>query len=50
MVEEESFRHPPLVILNSFAGEGNHIKLMTTTFQNMFPSINLSTVKLSATK
>ncbi|XP_019544818.1 protein Peter pan [Aedes albopictus] len=49
-VDEESFHTPPLVILNSFSGEGRHLKLMASTFQNMFPPINLSTVKLSSLK
>lgn len=43
-VEEGAFQQPPLVILNSFTGEGNHMKLMANTFQNMFPAINLTTV------
>lgn len=49
-VDEESFHTAPLVILNSFSGEGRHLKLMASTFQNMFPPINLSTVKLSSLK
>lgn len=49
-VEEGSFQHPPLVILNSFSGEGNQMKLMANTFQNMFPPLNLTTMKLSAIK
>ncbi|XP_055633922.1 protein Peter pan [Toxorhynchites rutilus septentrionalis] len=49
-VDEESFQTAPLVILNSFSGEGRHLKLMASTFQNMFPPINLSTVKLSSLK
>ncbi|CAO1431401.1 unnamed protein product [Diamesa serratosioi] len=49
-VEESSFKSPPLVILNSFSGEGNHMKLMASTFQNMFPPLNLTTIKLSAIK
>ncbi|XP_058463620.1 protein Peter pan [Malaya genurostris] len=49
-VDEESFQTAPLVILNSFSGEGRHLKLMAITFQNMFPPINLSTVKLSSLK
>lgn len=43
-VDEESFRTAPLVILNNFTGEGKHLKLMSTTFQNMYPTINLATV------
>lgn len=49
-VEETSFQHAPLVILNSFSGEGNHMKLMAQTFQNMFPPLNLTTLKLSTIK
>lgn len=49
-VEEGSFQHPPLVILNSFSGEGNHMKLMANTFQNMFPPLNLTTMKLASIK
>jgi ribosome biogenesis protein SSF1/2 len=48
IVEEGAFKHPPLVILNSFSGEGNQMKLMANTFQNMFPPLNLTTMKLSA--
>lgn len=49
-VEEGSFQQPPLVILNSFSGDGNHMKLMANTFQNMFPALNLTTMKLSSIK
>lgn len=49
-VEEGSFQTPPLVILNSFSGEGNHMKLMANSFQNMFPPLNLTTMKLAAIK
>lgn len=45
--DEDSFINSPLVILNNFTGEGNHIKLMAHTFQNMFPSINVATVSKS---
>uniref|UniRef100_T1GU79 Brix domain-containing protein n=1 Tax=Megaselia scalaris TaxID=36166 RepID=T1GU79_MEGSC len=49
-VNENIFKHSPLVIMNNFAGEGKHLKLMATTFQNMFPSINLATVSLHTIK
>ncbi|XP_055325773.1 protein Peter pan-like [Sitodiplosis mosellana] len=45
-----AFKHAPLVILNNFTGEGNHLKLMANTFQNLFPTINLPTVNLSTIK
>lgn len=45
-VNDEAFHHAPVVILNGFSGEGRHLKLMAATFQNMFPPINLSTIKL----
>nr|CAG4651776.1 EOG090X0508 [Triops cancriformis] len=41
------FKTWPLVVLNNFSGEGMHMKLMSSMFQNMFPSINVATVKLS---
>lgn len=49
-VDDECFNKSPVVILNGFSGEGRHLKLMTATFQNMFPPINLSTVKLTNIK
>ncbi|XP_014208965.1 protein Peter pan [Copidosoma floridanum] len=47
LVFEQAFKHSPLVVLNKFSGEGMQLKLMTTMFQNMFPTINLATVNLS---
>ncbi|XP_046488057.1 protein Peter pan [Neodiprion pinetum] len=47
MVFEEAFKHSPLMVLNNFSGEGMQMKLMTSMFQNMFPTINLTTVNLS---
>ncbi|KAJ2080477.1 rRNA-binding ribosome biosynthesis protein [Coemansia sp. RSA 988] len=43
------YNNSPLIILNNFAGEsrGNEFKLMTAMLQNMFPSINPSTMRLS---
>ena len=38
----------PLVVLNNFGqGAKNHLKLVSTTFQNIFPTINLQTVRLA---
>ncbi|XP_026727183.1 protein Peter pan [Trichoplusia ni] len=45
-VTMRAFQHAPLIVLNSFSGEGMHMKLMATMFQNMFPTINITTVKL----
>ncbi|OWR54129.1 Suppressor of SWI4 1 protein, partial [Danaus plexippus plexippus] len=45
-VIEKAFKNAPLIVLNSFSGEGMHMKLMATMFQNMFPTINITTVKL----
>lgn len=44
LVVEEAFKHSPLIILNSFSGEGMQMKLMASMFQNMFPTINLNNV------
>lgn len=38
------FLTSPLLVLNNFNQEGKQFKLMTTMFQNMFPSINVQTV------
>ncbi|XP_045496511.1 protein Peter pan [Colias croceus] len=45
-VNARAFQNAPLIVLNSFSGEGMHMKLMATMFQNMFPTINITTVKL----
>lgn len=47
MVFEEAFKNSPLIVLNNFSGEGMQMKLMASMFQNMFPTINLTTVNLS---
>lgn len=47
LVFEEAFKNAPLVVLNNFSGEGMHLKLIASTFQNMFPAINLTRVDLS---
>ncbi|XP_062122836.1 LOW QUALITY PROTEIN: protein Peter pan [Drosophila sulfurigaster albostrigata] len=46
MIDVDHFKHAPLVIMNNFSGDGKHLKLMATTFQNMFPSINLAQVNI----
>lgn len=49
-VVEEAFQHSPLIVLNSFSGEGMQMKLMASMFQNMFPTINLNNVDLNTVK
>ncbi|XP_078604528.1 suppressor of SWI4 1 homolog isoform X1 [Branchiostoma floridae x Branchiostoma japonicum] len=44
------FQHSPLLVLNNLAREGMHFKLMSTMFQNMFPSINIHRLKLNTIK
>jgi ribosome biogenesis protein SSF1/2 len=46
---EAAFRAPPLVVLNNFGTEP-HMKLAAIMFQNMFPPVNVHTVKLAATQ
>jgi len=42
------YQTPPLVVLNNFADATEaHVKLMRVTFQNMFPPINVQTIKLT---
>ncbi|XP_002163125.3 suppressor of SWI4 1 homolog isoform X1 [Hydra vulgaris] len=43
----QQFKFPPLVVMNNFATEAVEMKLMTTVFQNMFPSIKVQKVKLA---
>lgn len=50
IVVEEAFKHSPLLVLNSFSGEGMQLKLMASTFQNMFPTINLTTIDLNTVR
>jgi ribosome biogenesis protein SSF1/2 len=39
---------PPLVVLNNFGtATEQHVKLMKVSFQHMFPSVNVKTMKLS---
>nr|CAG4636128.1 EOG090X0508 [Eubosmina coregoni] len=45
---DKQFLTHPLVVLNNFAGEELKLQLMTSMFQNMFPSINVATVKLNS--
>lgn len=44
------YKHPPLIVLNNFTSDENHMKLMATMFQNMFPTINVTKVNLSDIK
>ena len=45
----KAYDSPPIVVTNNFGdvSAAPHVKLMRITFQNMFPAINVSTVKLS---
>jgi len=48
-VNPKLFGHHPLLVLNGFGGQDgkpapNHLKLISTMFQNMFPSININKV------
>lgn len=42
---KRAFESSPLIVMNSFSGEGMHLKLMANMFQNMFPTINVSNVR-----
>ncbi|KAG0170384.1 hypothetical protein DFQ28_009128 [Apophysomyces sp. BC1034] len=41
------YRQSPLLVLNNFKQEGKEFKVMTAMLQNMFPSIDVQTMKLS---
>ena len=44
---EKQFQNHPLLIMNGFSGEDRQIQLMASMFQNMFPAINVTKVKLN---
>jgi ribosome biogenesis protein SSF1/2 len=44
------YKVPPVLVLNNFGSEENHMKLMAITFQNMFPTININTINLNDCK
>ncbi|XP_050236666.1 peter Pan-like protein [Mercurialis annua] len=44
---QDLFKNPPLMVLHGFGSE-QHMKLTTIMFQNIFPSIDVNTVKLSS--
>jgi len=45
---QQAFSHAPIVVTNNFGDNtaAPHVKLMRITFQNMFPAINVASVKL----
>lgn len=47
LTPQMSYISPPLVVLNNFADCDKHMKIVSVTFQNMFPAINVATIKLS---
>ncbi|CAM8977762.1 unnamed protein product [Rhodiola kirilowii] len=42
------FKNPPLIVLSGFGTGEQHLKLATIMFQNIFPAIDINTVKLSS--
>jgi ribosome biogenesis protein SSF1/2 len=42
--------HAPLLVLNNFSTDQPHLKLSTTMWQNMFPSINVQKINLAECK
>ncbi|KAL3349327.1 hypothetical protein AABB24_022454 [Solanum stoloniferum] len=42
------FKNPPLIVLSGFGTGEEHLKLTTFIFQNIFPAIDINTVKLSS--
>ncbi|KAF4381391.1 hypothetical protein G4B88_029746 [Cannabis sativa] len=42
------FTNPPLIVLSGFGTGEQHLKLTTIMFQNIFPAIDINTVKLAS--
>jgi ribosome biogenesis protein SSF1/2 len=45
-ISAEDKQCAPILILNNFSSEENHIKLMASAFQNAFPALNVHLMKL----
>ncbi|KAL3604507.1 hypothetical protein D5086_005366 [Populus alba] len=45
---QDLFKNAPLIVLSGFGSEEQHLKLTTVMFQNIFPAIDINTVKLSS--
>ncbi|XP_058214778.1 peter Pan-like protein isoform X2 [Rhododendron vialii] len=45
---QDLFKNPPLIVLSGFGTGEQHLKLTTIMFQNIFPGIDINTVKLSS--
>ncbi|XP_060074843.1 suppressor of SWI4 1 homolog [Ylistrum balloti] len=46
-LEQKQFQYHPLLVMNNFSGDEMHTKLLSSMFQNMFPSINVNKVDLN---
>lgn len=44
---QDLFKNSPLIVLSGFGTGDQHLKLTTIMFQNIFPAIDINTVKLS---
>ncbi|XP_023744132.1 peter Pan-like protein [Lactuca sativa] len=47
-VPKDLFKNSPLIVLSGFGTGEQHLKLTTIMFQNIFPPIDIKTVKLSS--
>ncbi|KAJ6955988.1 hypothetical protein NC652_007174 [Populus alba x Populus x berolinensis] len=45
---QDLFKNAPLIVLSGFGSGEQHLKLTTVMFQNIFPAIDINTVKLSS--
>ena len=45
----KQFEHAPLLVMNGFQDDAIHINLIATMLQNMFPSINVTNVRVFPT-
>ncbi|KAK9280780.1 hypothetical protein L1049_003669 [Liquidambar formosana] len=45
---QDLFKNSPLIVLSGFGSGDQHLKLTTIMFQNIFPAIDINTVKLSS--
>ncbi|KAJ8904563.1 hypothetical protein NDN08_001081 [Rhodosorus marinus] len=46
-LESNDMKEPPLLVLNNFTNGPDHVKIMATVFENMFPKLDVKNVALS---
>lgn len=49
-ITKSFYQNSPLVVLNNFTNKENHIQILATMLQNMFPTIDVTNIKIQQCK